>query len=91
MYSLCFGSACSICISLFDILISLGLPCFSALHLIVLFSVSMSIHLQFHSSPILKPVSFNVCSAVAIFFVQPLISASASFSVGTNGIDGLCL
>ena len=91
MYSFFFGSAYNICISLADILTSLGLPCFSALHLIVFFSMSKSVHLQSHSSPILKPVSFKAKSEVATFFLHPFISASISFSVGTNGIDFLCL
>ena len=78
-------------ISLRDILISLGLPCFSALHLSVLFSSSRSVHLHSHNSPILKPVSLSACSDVETFFVVPLIRASVSFSVGMNGSDAMFL
>jgi len=91
MYSLFFGSAFSMFISFCDILISLGSPCFSALHFIVFFSISRSVHLQCHNSPILKPVSFSAKSVVDIFLEQPFMSASISFSVGMNGSDGLFL
>jgi len=91
IYSLFFGSAFSMFISFCDIRISLGSPCFSARHLIVDFLMSISVHLQFHNSPILKPVSFSANNVVEIFLVHPFISASTSFSVGTNGNDGLFL
>ena len=76
----------ALAISLADIRVSLGLPCFSAWHLIVLFSSSRSVHLHFHSSPILKPVSLSACRAVESFLAVPFMSASISFSVGTKGI-----
>ena len=71
--------------SFVDILASLGLPCFSATHFKVDFSSSKSVHLQFHSSPILKPVSFSAWSVIDTFLLVPAISASISFSVGTKG------
>ena len=85
IYWLVFGSVFSLAINRADILASLGFPCFSATHLSVDFSSSKSDHLQFHNSPILNPVSFSAWSVIETFLLVPEISASISFSVGTNG------
>jgi len=85
MYWLVFGSVFSLAISRVDILVSLGFPCFSATHFSVDFSSSKSVHLQFHSSPILNPVSLSAWSVIDTFLLVPEIRASISFSVGTKG------
>ena len=45
----------------------------------------MSVHLHLQSSPIRNAVSFSACSVMDTFVLVPFISASISFSVGTNG------
>ena len=62
-----------------------GCPCFSAVHFTVEFSVSRSIHLSFHTSPIRIPVSLSSCRQVAIFFPEAEIKQSISDSNGTKG------
>ena len=85
MYSLFLGSVNSLAINLADIFTCLGLPCFSAKNLRVKFSLSRSVHLHCHNSPILKPVSFRANMQVPIFLLQPATNASTSRSNGTNG------
>src|SRR3990170_4245738 len=79
MYWLVFGRLLSLANSFADIFDSLGLPCFSAMHFNVSFSSSRSVHLQFHSSPILNPVSFKAWGVIDTFLLVSAIRAAISF------------
>ena len=80
-----FGSEVSRSMSLVEILIMRGRLCFSGLILIVLLSVSMSVHSVCQASPHLAPVSFSSCRKVPVSCPHPAMSWSSSVSVGMNG------
>ena len=46
---------------------------------------STSSHFACAISPTLAPVSYSICSKVAVYFPHPLISCATSLSVGRNG------
>lgn len=65
-----------------------GLLPFSGVMFNVLRWVSRSVGLSCVSSPIRIPVSFSVCSMVAVWYPHEAISWSISSSVGMNGSFG---
>ena len=86
MFSLVLLNVFSIAISLSDIGTIRGLLPFSGVILIVFLSKFRSFHLRSVSSPILIPVSFRHCKAVAVFLPLLFISSSILFSVGIYGV-----
>jgi len=81
-----FGSAFSIAISVFDIgNVRALLPFSGQLILICCVLKSMSVHCSEVASPILIPVSYNICSRVLVVFPVPAISCFISSFCGRNG------
>ena len=85
MVSLVRDSWFSILRSLSDTRRSRGLLPLAGVMLSVFCSVDRSVHFSFTASEILIPVSFRVCSSVAVRFPHEAISSSISVSVGING------
>lgn len=85
MVSLLRDSWFSILRSLSDMRRSRGLLPLAGVMLSVFCSVDRSVHFSFTASEILIPVSFRVCSSVAVWFPHEAISSSISVSVGMNG------